>query len=242
MRYTYELRIQGEAAPVVTAPGATPTPLPTEPEVRVEFTYPAGESPRIFTDGWLLGAKATVSLPDGTVLDISDAVVWTGDAAFTPANGSLTRPGFNRASRMDEGPREVTITAEYQGKRATASRTFETVNPRRDYARVDDKVSGSVSHGDPGSPWGVTGQIVSGSPTVLIGDIPAARVADVGWLAPTSGAGVFEIGEGDPGVLIDGRPAARNRDKVTLDCLPSRGDEGCGGFGNIDEVASENLP
>lgn len=241
--YSYELRMPGGPAPALPAPGATPRPLPTKPEVRVEFTYPAGESPRVFTDGWVLGAKATLSLPDGKVLDLSDTVAWTGEATFSPPKGSRTRPAFNLASRLDEGPRKVTIAVEYQGERATASLVFETVNPRRGYARVGDQVFGIVSHGDPGSPWSPTGGIVSGSPTVLIGDLPAARVADIGWLAPTTGAGVFEIREGDSEVLIDGQPAARKRDGVILDCTPSYSDDkGCGGMGNIVSVASETLP
>ena len=239
--YKYELRPLFDPAAVPT-PAPTPTP-PPKPQVSVEFTYPVGQSPKVFTEGWALGAKATLSMPDGTRKDVSDSVVWSGDATFSPAKGSLTKPTFNRASRLDDGPRQVTISVEAEGVKASATQTFQTVNPRKGYARLGDKVfAPAIGGGSPGAPFAVTGFIASGSPTVMIGGFPAARVGDVGAHCCSDGANTFIITSGDSQVLIDGKSAARKQDKTTHDCTGPKDAPACTGAGSIVEVASEALP
>jgi uncharacterized Zn-binding protein involved in type VI secretion len=213
------------------------------PHVSVEFTYPVGQSPKVFTDGWALGAKATLLMPDGTRKDVSDSVVWSGDATFSPPRGGLTKPSFNRSSRFDDGPRQVTISVETEGVKASATQTFQTVNPRKGYARLNDKVfAPALADGSPAAPYAATGVITSGSSTVLIDGVPAARVGDIGNHCCTAGPNWFYISEGDPQVLIDGKPAARKQDATLHDCTNNTGKNGCSGAGKITEVASEALP
>ena len=239
--YRYELRPLFDPS---TAPTPVPTPTPPpKPQVSLEFTYPVGQSPKIFTEGWALGAKATLAMPDGTRKDVSDSVVWSGDATFSPSKGSLTKPSFNRASRLDDGPRQVTISVEAEGVKASATQTFQTVNPRKGYARLNDKVfAPALADGSPGAPYPATGVIASGSSTVLIGGVPAARLGDVGYHCCTAGPNWFYISEGDPQVLIDGKPAARKQDATLHDCTSNTGKVGCSGAGKTTEVASEASP
>ena len=241
VRYKYELRPIFDPSAVPT-PAPTPTP-PPKPQVSVEFTYPVGQSPKVFTEGWALGAKATLSMPDGTRKDVSDSVVWSGDATFSPSKGSQTKPTFNRASRLDDGPRQVTISVEAEGVKASATQTFQTVNPRKGYARLGDKVfAPAIGGGSPGAPFSVTGFIASGSPTVMIGGFPTARVGDVGAHCCSDGANNFNIASGDSQVLIDGKPAARKQDKTLHDCSGPKDALACTGAGTIVEVASETMP
>jgi uncharacterized Zn-binding protein involved in type VI secretion len=65
------------------------------------------------------------------------------------------------------------------------------------------------AHGCPACPHNVVGPITTGSPQVIIGGRPAARVGDKGIHAACCGLNIFEIVGGDPEVLIDGRPAAK---------------------------------
>ncbi len=223
--YTYEARLSRDQA----------VQTPSKPGIKIEFTYPVGQSSKIFTEGWVLGAKATATLADGRTQDISDSVTWTGDASFNPPKGKQTMPAFTRASRLDDGSRKVTITVEFQGDKATATQSFETVNPRKGYARVGDTVfAPAVGGGSPAGPFSVTGKIVTGSPTILIGGVSAARVGDNGIHCCSDGSNTFEILNGDTQVLIDGKAAARKGDKT----LHDKGT----GSGTIISVASEALP
>ena len=67
------------------------------------------------------------------------------------------------------------------------------------------------------------GPIVTGSPTVLLNGLPAARVGDHGIHAACCGPNNYTIASGDESVLIDGRPAA-HKDSLT---------QHCGGAGKI---------
>jgi uncharacterized Zn-binding protein involved in type VI secretion len=85
-------------------------------------------------------------------------------------------------------------------------------------ARVNDLVKGDPhAHGCPGCPHPVQGPIVTGSPTVFINGIPAARVSDIGVHAVCCGPNMFEIKMGSATVYINGKQAARKGD-MTMHC------------------------
>ncbi|MBN2583889.1 MAG: PAAR domain-containing protein [Planctomycetes bacterium] len=73
-------------------------------------------------------------------------------------------------------------------------------------------------HGCPACPHIVVGPITTGSPLVLVGGKPAARVGDKGTHAACCGSNTFEITSGDDQVLIDGRPAAKLGTSLTKHC------------------------
>ena len=66
--------------------------------VNLELTYPAGKSPRVFTEGWVFGAHCIVN-PGPDQQDISDSVQWSGTATFHPATGGTSRPVFHTAGQ-----------------------------------------------------------------------------------------------------------------------------------------------
>jgi uncharacterized Zn-binding protein involved in type VI secretion len=108
----------------------------------------------------------------------------------------------------------------------------EAVSPKG-YARLGDKsLCEADGHGCPACPHTTIGPITSGSPTVMIGGLPAARVDDAGVTAACCGPSTFVIAAGDPTVLIDGRPAARFGDRTRH----------CGGVGRIVDGASRSIP
>ncbi|MCP3973681.1 MAG: hypothetical protein GY720_04230 [bacterium] len=94
------------------------------------------------------------------------------------------------------------------------------------YARVSDisRVPADA-HGCPACPHNCLGPIMTGSTTVIIDGLPAARVGDQGIHAACCDGNMYWIVEGDPNVLIDGKPAARRGDKA----------KHCGGNGKITE-------
>ena len=78
------------AAATIAAEGGE-TPLPV---VELELTYPAGWSPRVFTTGWVFGARAMLISPDGGETNLSNQVQWSGSGTFLPAVGAGSRPTF----------------------------------------------------------------------------------------------------------------------------------------------------
>lgn len=182
--------------------------------VTIELTYPAGQSPKVFTAGWLFGAKATA---DGK--DITGEVQWNGSGTFSPAKGSLSRPSFAKP-----GTNTITLSVEIDGKRFSKEFTIIAVSPDG-YAAVGDSVRCPAdAHGCPACPHNVVGVITRGSSNVLINGKPAARKGDGGTHTACCGINIFEIIEGDTTVLIDGKPAARKGDKT----------KHCGGDGRIE--------
>lgn len=185
----------------------------TTAQVVIELTHPVGKSPRVFTEGWVFGAKASVNGKD-----VSQQVKWSGTGKFTPASGSSSRPRFNAA-----GTNSITLSLTAGGKKISKSFSVQAVSPAN-YASV-----GSIaycpadSHPDALGTVPVSGPILTGSETVLVNGRPAARKGDTGIHATCSGDNTFEIVEGDANVLIDGRPAARFGDRTRH----------CGGEGQI---------
>ncbi|MBL0209612.1 MAG: PAAR domain-containing protein [Holophagaceae bacterium] len=194
-------------------------------DVQVSLTFPAGKSPKVFTRGWVFGARCLVNPGTKEQLDISDEVRWKGTGTFVPDHGPRSRPVFNAP-----GTNRITLYFEEEGK-VVFEKTFtvEAVDPAG-YARVTDKASCPADyHACPACPHPVIGPITSGSPTVFIDGYSAARVGDVGIHAPCCGKNQFVITQGDPAVLIDGKPAARRGDRT----------QHCGGVGKIIDAAKK---
>ena len=181
--------------------------------VTLELTYPAGKSPKVFTEGWVFGAKC---IADGK--DISDSVNWSGSGVFHPSVGAISRPVFHV-------PGENTITLSVIVEGNTTEKTFKitAVSPANYAAIGDQSHCPSDSHGCTACPHITLGPIITGSQTVTVNNKPAARVGDEGIAAACCGPNTFVIAEGDPSVLIDGKPAARVGDKTNH----------CGGVGKI---------
>lgn len=190
--------------------------------VLLELQYPAGESPKIFTKGWVFGAKCLyLSDPeaeDAEPEDISGEVNWEGSGAFSPAVGEISRPEFS-----SEGDNTIILSVNIDGKKITKTYHVEAVSPEG-YAHVwSNVICPADAHGCPACPHYVAGPIRTGSPNVTINGQPAARVGDVGQHSECCGTNEFTVAEGDPEVLIDGKPAARDGSKT----------QHCGGTGSI---------
>lgn len=172
--------------------------------VQLQLTYPAGQSPKVFTSGWVFGAKCLMRGPDGKSTDLSGKVQWSGTGTFTPSTGPVCRPTF-----VAPGANSITLSVQVEGKVITKTYAVVAVSPIA-YAAVGGLARCPTdAHGCPACPHNVVGPITTGSPQVFINGRPAARVGDKGIHAACCGANVFEIVGGDPEVLIDGRPAAK---------------------------------
>jgi uncharacterized Zn-binding protein involved in type VI secretion len=184
-----------------------------EEEVSIVLTYPAGYSPKVFTHGWVFGARATVGDKD-----LSDKVQWSGTATFNPAVGSRSHPSF-----AAPGPNQITLSLETENGVESKNFTIEAVSPSG-YARVGSQAQCPAdAHGCPACPHTVVGPIQTGSSLIRINGLPAARIGDSGTHAACCGSNQFTITGGDPEVLIEGRPAARIGDTTRH----------CGGYGHI---------
>ena len=188
-------------------------------DVKIELTYPVGKSPKVFTSGWVFGAKATLTENDEE-RDITPQIRWGGSGDFSPDLGEVSKPIFGR-----EGSNTIELSVVIDGKEYKRQFNIEAVDPiAGGYASV-----GSIAfcpndaHGCPTDPSMVQGPVTSGSPNVTISGLPAARVGDEGVHSACCGANTFKILEGDASVMINGKPAARIGDKT----------QHCGGIGKI---------
>lgn len=164
-------------------------------EPTIELTYPAGQSPKVFTQGWVFGARCTLNGED-----ISDRVHWSGTGTFNPQTGSSSSPRFSSA-----GSNRIELSVQINGQEYREVYGVEAVYPFV-YAKMGDTAMVQYVGG--------TGiltfwylPITSGSPNVTINGLPAARVGD-------TGANGIKIITGDENVLIDGLRAARIGDEV----------------------------
>jgi len=182
--------------------------------VVLRLTYPAGQSPNVFTTGWEFGASC---ISNGQ--DISDTVKWSGSGEFSPDTGNLSRPSFGSM-----GSNTIALTVTVAGKDYTKTYTVNAVSPVG-YASVGMKAfAPAVAFGAPNDPLPAVGVITTGSSHVFVNGQPAARVGDVG-IQVSVGPNSFKIVSGDSSVLIDGRAAAK---------IGSKTDHG-GGMGTIVE-------
>lgn len=186
--------------------------------VVLELTYPAGRSPRVFTSGWVFGARCTIVTADGDETDLSDSVEWSGTGEFNPSTGHRSRPIF-----ADEGANSIVLTCDVDGRTVKRTFTVDAVSPAN-YASIGTyAVCDADSHGCPGCPHVVVGRVQTGSSLVTVNGRPAARAGDSGKHAMCCGPNTFVIGEGDSDVLIQGRPAAKIGDRT----------DHCGGVGSL---------
>lgn len=191
----------------------------------LKLTYPAGESSKVFTSGWVFGAQCTYR-DDGKEVDISDQVSWSGTGTFSPDKSSRSYPTFN-----SEGQNTIELSVKVNGEEYKKEFHVEVVSPRG-YARIGDMSQNPIdAHGCLACPHPTVGPIISGSPNVSIVGLPAARVGDRGVHAVCCGPNMFTLKTGDNNVLIDGKPAARKGDMAVH----------CGGTGRIISVYSDIL-
>ncbi len=228
------------------AAGAAPAVIPVETEAEVagepaedeeqedegekvvlELTYPVGRSPKVFTVGWVFGARCVLVSAEGDEEDFSDSVEWSGSGEFEPDVGSRSHPSF-----ANEGGNTIVLSCEVNGRTMRREYAVNAVSPAN-YASVGTWVNcPSDSHGCPTCPHVTNGQVNSGSEMVYVNGRPAARRGDGGNTTACCGAGTFVIAEGDPDVLIGGRPAARIGDRT----------DHCGGVGQlVNEVGGPVL-
>jgi uncharacterized Zn-binding protein involved in type VI secretion len=185
----------------------------TSGSIRLALTYPAGRSPKVFTSGWVFGARCF----DGDK-DISDTVKWSGSGVFNPDQGAMSRPVFS-----SEGPNTITLAVTVGEKTVQKAFRVTAVSPGA-YAAVGSKAQCLAdAHGCPACPHPTVGPITTGSPNVFVNGKPAARVGDKGIHAACCGPNTYEIVSGDPEVLINGRAAAKLRSAT----------KHCGGDGQI---------
>lgn len=181
--------------------------------VKLALAYPAGRSPKVFTSGWVFGARCSADDKD-----ISDKVKWSGTGTFQPDTGSISRPTFS-----SEGGNTITLSVEVGGKTIQKSYTVTAVSPGS-YAAVGSLAKCLAdAHGCPACPHPTIGPIISGSPNVFVNGKPAARVGDRGVHSACCGPNTYEISGGDPEVLINGRAAAKMNSETRH----------CGGTGHI---------
>ena len=186
--------------------------------VVLSLTFPAGSSPKVFTTGWVFGARCVIDTEDGQ-MDYSDQVTWRGSGSFSPDRGNVSRPSFN-----GPGTNEIVLSVEVDGQTYTQTYSIQAVSPAG-YAKLGDiAYCPNDAHGCLACPHPVKGPINTGSPNVFINGLPAARVGDTGVHAACCGPNMFEIIGGDSSVLINGRPAARIGDAT----------KHCGGAGTIE--------
>jgi uncharacterized Zn-binding protein involved in type VI secretion len=179
----------------------------------------AGESPKVFSEGWVFGAEGILFPESKSASDISRNIRWSGTGKFYPEYGPETHPVFNAP-----GENTINIECEYNGIKIRKSFQVYAVMPDY-YACVGDFVfCHACSHGCPQCPHEVVGTIGSGSSTVKVRGKSAARVGDGGMHIETCcGSNTFSIEEGDNEVLIDGKPAAKIGSKT----------QHCGGIGIV---------
>ncbi|MGE5422719.1 MAG: stalk domain-containing protein [Ignavibacteriales bacterium] len=178
--------------------------------VSIEIASPAGYSPKVFTKGWVFSAKCVINPGTDKAQDVSNQIQWSGSGTFEPKVGHLTHPTFKSA-----GDNYITATYMADGKTYEKTVKVKAVLPDN-YAHVGTKgFCGAVAFGCPICPHVVIGPVLTGSPDVTIGGLPAARQGDTGEQSASCGSNTFVISGGDPEVLINGRPAARLGDQTT---------------------------
>lgn len=185
----------------------------TQGSVKIALTYPAGASPKVFTTGWVFGARASA---DGK--DISDTVKWSGTGTFRPDTGPVSRPVF-----ASEGSNSIALSVKVGDKTFQKAFAVSAISPAGFAAQGDLAQVPADAHGCPACPHPAIGPITTGSPNVFVNGRPAARVGDIGIHAACCGPNRYEIVGGDSQVLINGRAAARKGSAT----------KHCGGMGQI---------
>jgi len=84
----------------------------SEESVSLKFIQPAGESPRVFTDGWVFGAGCILPASTGNAKDLNSQIHWSGTGKFYPEYGPETHPVFDKA-----GENKITAEIIINGKK-----------------------------------------------------------------------------------------------------------------------------
>lgn len=79
------------------------------------------------------------------------------------------------------------------------------------------------AHGCPACPHPCVGPMITGSPDVMVNNMPAGRQNDIGIHAACCGPNMWTATQGSPNVQINGNPAHRQNDQ----------DMHCGGMGKM---------
>ena len=143
--------------------------------VTIELTYPAGQSPKVFTKGWVFGARCLINPGQADQKDISNLVKWSGSGSFEPATGPLSHPSFS-----GEGSNTIILTVSAGSQSMSTQYNVSAISPAN-YAHIDSQAwCPADGHGSPGDPHSVKGKITIGSLNVQVDGKPAARVGDTG--------------------------------------------------------------
>jgi uncharacterized Zn-binding protein involved in type VI secretion len=98
--------------------------------------------------------------------------------------------------------------------------------------RLGDKAKAQAdAHGCPACPHMAIGPAILGSPNVLVNNLPALRVTDIGIHAVCCGPNMWTAAMGSGTVIINFLPAHRNGDMTTH----------CGGVGSLIEGSTDVL-
>jgi len=201
-----------------TAPKSEPEEVEGAGMVLLELTYPVGPSPKVFTTGWIFGAKCIINERKPGKKDISDQVRWSGSGTFQPSTGKTSRPAFNK-----DGDNTIVLSVDVGDKTITRQYAIATISPDT-FAYVGCQAyCPADSHGAPTDPMPAIGRIINGCPDVLVNGKPAVCVGEKGTQCCCSGPNTFEVVEGNPEVLIYGKAAAEMGDATRH----------CGGNGHI---------
>lgn len=188
---------------------------------QLQLTYPAGESPKVFDNGWVFGARAILRPGTSKEKNISRKIRWSGTGKFQPKKGPESRPQFNKI-----GGNKIRLRVKHGGRFRTKVYRVKTVDSAR-YASVGSLVQGICNHPCESTTFFTSGTTIEGSPNVTAGGTPAARDGDTGVHGACCGSNTFYVDGGDPEVLINGKPAARIGERTVH----------CGGAG-IGEIKS----
>ena len=88
---------------------------------------------------------------------------------------------------------------------------------------MDNSQVPADAHACPACPHPATGPAIMGSPDVLVNNLPALRVGDMGVHAVCCGPNMWTAAAGSGTVMINGKPAHRQGDSDTH----------CGGSGQL---------
>ena len=168
----------------------------------LQLTYPLGESPRVFDKGWKFGASCILNEGTENEVDLSDDIKWSGTASFTPDKGPLSSPVFEKT-----GSNKIMLTAtDAQGNVYRKEIKVEVVKASL-YAHTGCyAICSADAHGCPACPHKTVGYL-NGSAGININGLPAVVVGDNGSHSSCCGTNTFELNEGDPEVLINGKQA-----------------------------------
>ncbi len=169
----------------------------------MQLTYPLGKSPMVFNKGWKFGASCILNEGTDSEIDLSNDIEWSGTATFSPAKGPLSSPVFE-----NEGANKIILTVQdAEGNVFKKEFKVEVVDVTRYAYSGCFAFCQADAHGCLSCPHTTVGFINGSAADVTINGLPAAVVGDNGTHTTCCGPNTFELIEGDPNVLINGKQA-----------------------------------